>query len=239
MPIQQTLAALLTIGIAGVSIPGAVDCISKINQLSSSHFSDHTHPNILLHQPNFSPMARALHNEEWNIVLDSLLESVNILAKAGADFVIIPANSVHKVISELQQKSPIPVLNMLEIVCDECRERKITKIGILGTVWTMSGHLYKDRMEAKGIEEVIPSEEEQKIVQNAIFSELIPTGSVSLATLNALLAVVQSLKQKGCDGIALVCTELPLVLNDSNCGIPVIDSTDVLAKAALKKAVIR
>jgi len=225
-----------TIGIAGVTIPGAVDCVNKINRSNSQYFDTNEHPNIILYQPNFAVMRSALQNADWKKVLVELLQSVEALATIGAAFVIIPANTVHKVILELQQQCSIPVLNMLEIVCNECQAQKIKKIGVLGTSWTMSGHLYKSTFEANGIEEVIPSEEEQKIIHNAIFSELIPTGSASSSTLASLLTVIESLKQRGCDGIALACTELPLVLNDSNCEIHVIDSTDILAKAALKKA---
>lgn len=225
-----------TIGIAGVTIPGAVDCISKINQHSSSYFASNHHPHVILFQPNFGTMQSAFQADDWNKVLLELSKSVEVLAQMGADFVIIPANTVHRVISDLQKQSSVPILNMLEIVCDECKDKKIQKIGILGTVWTMSGHLYKDTLEAHGLEEVIPSEEEQKIIQAAIFSELIPTGTVKASTLAALLEVVSSLKEKGCDGIALACTELPLVLNESNCGTIVIDTTDALAKAAIRKA---
>ena len=225
-----------TIGVAGVTIPGAVDCIEKINQHNSTYFFNNEHPNLILYQPNFGIMQSAFIADDWNRVLLELSKSVEALSRMGADFVVIPANTVHRVILDLQKQSSIPVLNMLEIVRDECKARKIKKIGILGTVWTMSGHLYKETLEASGIEEVIPSDEEQKIFQNAIFSELIPTGTVKAATLAAMLDVVAALKERGCDGIALACTELPLVLNESNCGILVIDTTDVLAIAAIQKA---
>lgn len=224
---------LPTIGVAGVSIPGAVDCISKINQLSSRYFPDFAHPSILLDQPNFSPMKRALQREEWDVVLHYLLESVERLAKAGADFVIIPANTVHKVISELQQKSSIPILNMLQLVSEECKRKNWKKVGVMGSCWTMSGHLYRDVLSANGIEEFIPSQENQEWIQHAIMSELIPTGKVTAKTLSALGQVVEALKSDGCDGIALACTELPLVLNATNCPIPIIDTTAVLAEAAL------
>lgn len=222
-----------TIGIAGVSIPGAVDCISKINQLSSRYFSDHAHPNILFYQPNFSPIEQALQNERWDVILDSLLESVNILAKAGADFVIVPANTVHKVIFELQQKSPIPVLNILEIAAKECQRRKIKRVGIMGSSWTMANHLYREILQTKGMEECVPSKTDQQVIQRAILSELIPTGKVAANTLSSLFQVVKALKEAGCDGIVLACTELPLVLNEANCEIPTLDTTALLAEAAL------
>lgn len=224
-----------TIGVCGVTIPGAVDCIQKINQHSSRYFLTNEHPHVILYQPNFGPMQTSLKANNWPQVLIELTKSIEALTKAGADFAIVPANSVHKVIYELQKLSPIPILNMLEIVSNECKKRNIQKVGILGTIWTMSGHLYKESLASYGIEEIIPNQNEQTIVQNAIFNELIPTGKVSPSTFNALLGIVASLKNAGCDGITLACTELPLVLNEENCGMPVIDSTDVLAIAAVKR----
>jgi aspartate racemase len=220
-----------TIGVAGVTIPGAVDCIQKMNRHSSRYFSNNEHPHVILYQPNFGIMQAAFKADDWNKVRDELSKSVEALAQMGADFAIIPANTVHRVIDQLE--CSIPVLNMLEIASHECKERKIQKVGILGTTWTMAGHLYQDAMEANGIEEVIPSEDEQKIIQDAIFTELVPTGSVKPSTLAAMLEVVESLKKRGCDGIALACTELPLVLNEENCDTRVIDTTDALAKAAI------
>jgi len=227
---------MTTIGVAGVTIPGAVDCINKINRSSSAYFGNNEHPNVILYQPNFGILQAAFKNDDWGRVLLELSNSVEALAQMGADFVIVPANTVHRVIIDLQKQSSIPILNMLEIVSEECKEKNIKKIGILGTTWTMSGHLYKESMEAQGIEEIIPSEEEQNVIQNSIFSEIIPTGSVKPATLEALLNVIKSLQERECDGIALACTELPLVLNEDNCEMPVIDTTNALAKAAVKKA---
>lgn len=224
-----------TIGIAGVTIPGAVDCILKINRFSSLYYPINEHPNVILYQPNFGIFQTALNNRDWPKVLLELSKSVEALARMGADFALVPANGVHPVIAQLQKESTIPVLNILEIVCSACKERKLKKIGVMGVLWTMSDHLYKATMKANGIEEVVPSDQEQKIIHNAIFSEIIPTGTACSATIASLLSVVDSLKRRGCDGIALACTELPLVLNETNCGIPAIDTTGVLAKAALKR----
>ncbi len=223
-----------TIGIAGVTIPGAVDCIQKINRASSKYFSKNEHPHIVLNQPNFGTLQTAFFEDDWSKVAEELSVSAKKLAQMGADFVIIPANTVHRVIADVH--SPIPVLNMLDIVSAECKTKNMKKVGILGTVWTMSGHLYAGSLKAYGIEECIPSQEEQKIIQEAIFSELVPTGRIQPDTLAAMLSVVQSLQLRGCDGIALACTELPLVLNSSNCGLPVLDTTDILAQASVFKA---
>ncbi|HSX11667.1 MAG TPA: amino acid racemase [Chlamydiales bacterium] len=227
---------MLTIGILGVTIPGAVDCITKINRLKGSYFRGETHPNILFYQPDFGPMGEALRLQHWDVVLDSLAKSAEKLANAGADFVIVPANTVHKVIHDLQKRSPIPVLNMLEKAASDCAKKSFRKVGIMGTAWTMSGHLYREELAKKGIEEVIPDTQQQQVIQQAIFSELIPTGQVNRQTLSKLVEIVTSLQERGCDGVALACTELPLALNEGNCPIPAIDPTALLAQAALERA---
>lgn len=233
---RQELKKHPTIGIAGVSIPGAVDCIQKINLFTPRYFLQQGNPNIVMHQPNFLIFQQAFRLEKWDIVSSELLASIDCLKKMGADFVIIPANTVHRVIAEVQEHSSIPVLNMLQVVSEECRRQKLTKVGVLGTSWTMSGHLYQDILKNHGVTELIPIDDEQKVIQDAIFFELVPTGRATPDTLSALLQVVQSLKSRGCEGIILACTELPLVLNENNCEMPVVDTTAVLAEAALKQA---
>lgn len=233
---QQEIKKHATIGIAGVSIPGAVDCIQKINLLCPGYFQQQGNPTILMHQPNFSIFQQAFRLEKWDIVSSELLASIDCLKKMGADFVIIPANTVHRVIAEVQEHSSIPVLNMLQVVSEECRRQRLTKVGVLGTSWTMAGHLYRDVLKNHNVDELIPTDDEQKIIQDAIFLELIPTGRATPETLSALLQIVKSLKNRGCDGIILACTELPLVLNEKNCEMAVVDTTAVLAEAALKQA---
>jgi len=225
-----------TIGIAGVTIPGAIDCINKINQKAHGNFEPHHHPNIILHQPNFGPTHHAQNIGRWDIVENRLIESIETLAKSGADFVIIPANTVHKVIDNIKKRVTIPVISMLDLVATECHQHNLKKVGILGTRWTMADRLYQKQLGLYKIEEIIPSQEDQDIVQKAIFEELIPTGNVKLKTLDALLGVIAKLKANGCDGIVLACTELPLVLNNENCGILTLDTTAILAEGAVRYA---
>lgn len=226
-----------TIGIAGVTIPGAVDCINKINQFSRESFEEFRRPNIRLDQPDFYPTHEAQIESKWNVVADRLVASIQSLAKSGADFAIIPANTVHVVIDDIQKRASIPVLNMLEIVAGICYKNQQKTVGVLGTRWTMSGHLYQKPFEKNGISEMIPTDDEQHIIQKAIFSELIPRGFASDETVTELLRVVNRMKDSGCDAIILACTELPLVLNSDNCGIPAFDTTAILAQAAIAEAI--
>ena len=225
-----------TIGVVGVTIPGALDCISKINSESKNYFPAYQHPHIVLHQLSFKSTHDAQEQDRWDIVEDNLLHSLRAVSKLGADFAIIPANTVHRLIDNLKDRSPVAIISMLDAVTEECKQQNIKKLGILGTSWTMKDHLYKAILAKNHIEEITSSPEDQGVVQQAIFLELIPRGRVCDQTLGKLIAIVQKLKALGCDGIALACTELPLVLNDENCNIKIIDTTNVLAKAAVKRA---
>ncbi len=151
---------------------------------------------------------------------------------------IIPANTVHKVIHGIQKRSSIPVISILDCVADVCLSKNLKKVGIMGTRWTMADHLYQAPLFQRGITEIIPSIDDQKIIQEAIFSELIPTGKASDKTLQKLLIIVNKLKAQGCDGIASACTELPLVLNDHNCGLITLDTTDILAESAVQQGLL-
>lgn len=224
-----------TIGVAGITLPGAVDCIQKIYHWSQQHYPSHQHPNVVLHQPDFLPTHEAQNAGRWDIVEQRIVETVVKLANDGADFAIIPANTVHKVIDSVQNRSPIPVVNMLEVVADECLDRKLGQIGIMGTRWTMSDHIYQEMLSSRGIVECLPTPDEQDFIQKALFSELIPTGKASNQTVRKLVAIVERLKGRGCDGIALACTELPLVLNSENCQTNVLDTNDILAASAVEK----
>ncbi|MBA2655829.1 MAG: amino acid racemase [Tatlockia sp.] len=229
-------STLPTIGIVGVTIPGAIDCINKINQKFHNYFTSHNHPNIILHQLNFGPTHQAQIQGQWDIVENRLIASTTQLTKAGADFIIIPANTVHKVINNIIKRTAIPVLSILDSVAAECKRLQLKKVGILGTCWTMAERLYQQTLELNGIVEIIPSPEEQKIVQKAIFAELIPKGEVQSTTLASLLSIVESLKIRGCDAIILACTELPLVLNCENCQITTVDTSAILAESAVQYA---
>ena len=219
---------MVTIGIVGITIPGALDCMQKIRQQSKQYFEDDENPNMMLDQSNFKPTHAAQDAGRWDLVANHLIASIKKLELAGANFVIIPANTVHKVIDVVQQNVSIPIINLLEIVSEDCAKKNFKKVGVIGTSITMSDHLYRKSLQTRGIEEII---------HKVIFTELIPTGKASVESLNAILGVVRRLKEQGCDSIILACTELPLILNDTNCEIATIDSTDVLAKCALEYVV--
>lgn len=140
-------------------------------------------------------------------------------------------------IDDIQKRSSMPVLNMLDLVSETCHKNGRKMLGVLGTRWTMNGHLYQKPFGKVGITEMTPADDEQHLIQSAIFSELIPYGYASHETVADLLRVVNRMRDSGCDAIILACTELPLILNTENCSIPAFDTTAILAEAAVTESV--
>ena len=231
------LNTMPTIGILGVTIPGALDCINKMNQKFHNFFPKHEHPTIVMYQANFLPIHDAQTKDRWDIIEKSFLDSIDKLKISGANFVIIPANTAHKIIGSLQQNSSLPIISILDVVSEKCAEHGFKKVGVIGTKWTMMDHLYAESLQKRRIVEVIPDSDDQNIIQDAIFNELILYGKASSVTVAAVLGAVERLKGKSCDSIVLACTELPLILNQEICKIPVLDTTDILADAAIKMVV--
>jgi len=154
------------------------------------------------------------------------------LQAAGADFAIIPANSIHYAIDLIQAKSPLPVLNLVELVVQECLLQGYKKVGVLGVGLTMSDRLYTDSLSSAGLVPVTPSTVDQSLLNRIIYSELV-TSAPTPSGAKVILTILKNLKTQGCDGVILGCTELPLVVTSSNSPIPCIDTTRLLAIKAI------
>jgi aspartate racemase len=237
---RKLMPIFKTIGIIPVTAPGGALCYQTIVNRSIALYGGHHHPNICMHHHNFENYHHAQVEGRWDKVGDMLLDSAEKVFKAGADFAIIPANTIHRpeILKQLKQ-SPIPILSMLDVVALHCHENRFQKIAILGTRWTMRDNIYKDALGKLGIQSITPLEKEQEVLQNAIIDDLIP-GKHTDKTVTNLLRVTDAINSREGNNqnfaLALACTELPIVLNKMNCKVPVIDTTAVLAHAALDHA---
>ncbi|OGT41693.1 MAG: hypothetical protein A3F42_03050 [Gammaproteobacteria bacterium RIFCSPHIGHO2_12_FULL_37_34] len=222
------------VGILGVTFPGSQDCIQKFRKLAES---EAVLPPLVYHQLDFSMVKPALENEDWMAIEEFLLDGVKKLEMEQVSFVIIPANTVHVVLESLQNKSLVPIINMIDAAAEKAKDENLKKVAVLGTSWTIKYHLYKKPLESRSIAYALPNDDEQKTIQNAILNELVPNNHVSEQTIFELTSIVERLSKDGCDGVILACTELPIVLNEKNCvGIKVLDTNSILAIAAFEKA---
>ncbi|HSE63809.1 MAG TPA: amino acid racemase [Thermoanaerobaculia bacterium] len=225
------------IGIVACSAEGAALCYQTICREALTVVGKNDHPRITM---DSIPMARwmpAFDAGDSAGVAQVMLESARLLAAAGADFAICPDNSAHVAWDQVQDGTPIPWLHIARVVGEEARRRGFRRVGILGTRFTMGGGapVYRPALEALGIETVVPDAADAGTVDRIIFDELVD-GVFADASREFYNGVIARLAERGCDAVALACTEIPLLVRPEESPLPTLDSTRLLAKAALREA---
>lgn len=223
------------IGIVSVSYEGAALCYQSICAEAASVMGEHHHPQITMHSFPLADYLRFVSRLDWEGAAGLLLESVEKVARAGADFAICPANTAHEAFKFMRPRSPIPWLHIVEVVAEAAAGRGLSKLGILGTKFLMEGKVYREVLSNRGIEAVIPQAEQRERINTLIFDELVK-GALEISTREYFRGVVAELAGVGCDGVVMGCTEIPLILRPEDVEAPLLDSTRLLAKAALEEA---
>jgi aspartate racemase len=224
------------IGIVACSAEGAALCYRTICMEGTTLLGRHAHPEVTMHTFSLSEYMRYIEKGDWENVADLMLSSVSKLAKVGADFAICPDNTIHQAFDLVVNKSPIPWLHIAQEVVAEAKRKEYKCLGVLGTRYLMEGPVYPSKITAVGIEHMIPEVKDRERINQIIFDELINARFTSEA-LVYFKGVINELKNKGCDAVILGCTEIPLLVTQENSPLPILDSTRLLARAALKKAI--
>lgn len=223
------------IGIVACSAEGAALCYRTICLEALAVMGEHDHPQITL---SSIPMARhmeAINRDDWKGVADLMLESAELVAKAGAAFAICPDNTCHQAFPDLLPRSPIPWLHIAEVVAEEANGRGFRRLGILGTKYLMEGPVYPEAVAQYGIELRIPDAASRETINQAIFGELVNSVFTD-PTREMFYEQMRKLAREGCDAAVLGCTEIPLIVRPEEAPLPTLDSTRLLAKAALRRA---
>ncbi|MBI3956103.1 amino acid racemase [Candidatus Gottesmanbacteria bacterium] len=220
------------IGIVAVTAPGAALCYQTIISESEKILGERRHPEITLTHPTFDTIYQAQVKKDWHSVASILLGSIQKLASVGVQFAVIPANSIHFAIKEIQENSPIPVINLLTIVADECNAKKYRRPLILGVGITMDDHLYDETLLKQKVTPTYPNDRERKRINEIIYSELVK-GICEEDSTKEILGIMAQYKRKGADAVILACTELPLIITDHSSPLPIIDTTRLLACSAV------
>lgn len=224
------------IGIVGCSAEGAALCYRTICQEGAQLLGRHDHPEISLH---ISPLKKYMPDIDagnWQGVADLMLDSATKLSQMGADFLICPDNTIHEAFSLIRDKSPLPWLHIAEVVAAAAKLEGRKCLGILGTKYLMEGPVYRETLTPLGIECQIPPADTREKINEIIFDELVHaqfTGS----SLELFQKAIEHLEKGGCDAVVLGCTEIPLLVTPGTSSLPTLDSTRLLARAALRKAV--
>jgi aspartate racemase len=224
------------IGIVACSYEGAALCYRTICNEGSEFMGEHSHPEVSLHNHPLSEYMKFIEAGNWEGVADIMLSSADKLKISGADFLISPDNTIHQAFSSVLKKSPLPWLHIGEEVAKEAGENKYKKLLVLGTRFLMEGPVYPEVLNRSGIGYLIPSREQRVKINSIIFSELV-YGVINEDSKNYFLDIIDEFRKKGCDAAILGCTEIPLIVLPHESSLPVLDSTRILARAALRHAI--
>jgi len=223
------------IGIVACSAEGASLCYRTICTEGPQFMGGHNHPEVSMHTPPFDDYMHRIYEGDWRAVAELMLASAEKLKRIGADFVICPDNTIHQALPLIADRLPLPWLHIAEAVAQDAKNRGFRKIGITGTRWLTDSEVYPQKLTAHGLDYLRPSIEERDRINQIIMDELV-RGVFKPEGIAYFQQVMTRLKDQGCDAVVLGCTEIPLIMSDANSPLPTLDSTRLLARAALKRA---
>jgi aspartate racemase len=224
------------IGIVACSAEGAALCYRTICVEGAALLGAHDHPEVSMHTHALAEYMNRIYRGDWQGVAELMLSSARKLAAIGANFLVCPDNTIHQAFPHLEGRSPVPWLHIAEVVAGQADARGFRRLGLTGTRYLVESDVYPEKLAAHGIEYLRPTGEERELIDRIIMEELV-YGQFRPEAVAAFQRVIARMKDEGCDAVVLGCTEIPLLMNDSNSPLPTLDSTRLLARAALRRAV--
>ncbi|MEO7337839.1 MAG: amino acid racemase [Caldimonas sp.] len=224
------------IGIVACSAEGAALCYRTICVEGARRLGPHAHPEVSMHTHSLADYIACIDRDDWEGVGELMLDSAGKLTRIGADFLICPDNTIHRALPFIEARSPRPWIHIARVVADEAARRGFRRVGLVGTRWLVESEVYPEPFAARGMDIVRPTEVERDEANRIILDELV-RGIFEPASITRLQQMFEGMKRHGCDAVVLGCTEIPLVMSDANSPLPTLDSTRLLALAALERAV--
>jgi len=224
------------IGIVACSAEGASLCYRTICVEGAQLLGPHDHPEVSMHTHSLAEYMKCIHRGDWQGVGELMLSSADKLAGCGVDFLICPDNTIHQALPCIESRLKLPWLHIAEAVAARAAERGFRRIGLTGTRWLVESEIYPEKLAARGMTCVRPNADEREEINRIIMEELV-YGNFKPEALKFFQCVMHRMKDEGCDALILGCTEIPLIVDDSNSPLPTLDSTRLLARAALRRAV--
>ena len=229
------MVATQHIGIVACSAEGAALCYRTICVEGARLLGPHAHPEVSMHTHPLAEYVKRLERADLAGVGELMLSSAHKLAKAGADFLICPDNTIHQALPFVEPESPLPWVHIAEVVAGQAAERGFRRLALTGTRWLVDSDVYPEKLQARGLDYRRPSVPERGEINRIIMDELV-NGVFKPEAIAYFQHVIDRMKHEGCDAVVLGCTEIPLIMNDSNSSLPTLDSTRLLAGAALRRA---
>ncbi|MCV0438646.1 MAG: amino acid racemase [Hydrogenophaga sp.] len=226
----------LHIGIVACSAEGAALCYRTVCAEGEAVLGAHAHPEVSLHSLSLADYVDCLSRGDLHGVAELMLRSAHKLAAAGADFLICPDNTIHRAFHLVEPRSPLPWLHIGAVVAEAAAGRGFRRLGITGTRWLVDSEVYPAQLAVRGLQAVRPDRPDRDVIDRVIMDELV-RGVFTPEGVARFQAVFGRLRDAGCDAVVMGCTEIPLIMNDANSPLPTLDSTRLLARAALARAV--
>ena len=223
------------IGIVACSAEGAALCYRTICTEGGQLLGPHAHPEVSMHTWPLALYMERIYANDWAGVGELMLASAQKLAAIGADFLICPDNTIHQALPFIAERSPRPWLHIAEVVAAQAAQRGFRRLALTGTRWLVESDVYPGTLRERGLDFVRPNAEEREEINRIIMDELV-CGVFKPEAVRYFQRVIGRLKEEGCDAVVLGCTEIPLVMHDANSALPTLDSTRLLAQAALLRA---
>ncbi len=223
------------IGVVAVSAEGAALCYRTICLEGAKVLGPHSHPEVTMHTIPLAEYMRYVEGARWEEAGRLLLSSAKKLAAVGAELLVCPDNTLHQALDLVRGDSPAAWLHIAEEVATIAAERGFRRLGILGTRYLMEGPVYQAKLSVKGIESQVPEAADRQRINEIIFDELV-YGRFEERSRRYFQGVIRGLAQARCEAVVLGCTEIPLLISYSDSSLPTLDSTRILARAALREA---
>ena len=224
------------VGIVACSAEGAALCYRTFCSEAAQLLGPHEHPEVSMHTLSLARYMTCIDRGDWAGVGELMLVSARKLADIGADFLICPDNTIHQALPAIASRLPLPWLHLADVVAGHAADRGFRRIGLTGTRWLVESTIYPERFEARGLESVRPDADEREEINRIIMDELV-CGNFRPEAVAYFRQVIGRLQAQGCDAVLLGCTEIPLIMNDANSPLPTLDSTRLLARAALHRSI--
>jgi aspartate racemase len=226
------------IGIVGVSPEGAALFYRQVTRHASKLLPPNEQPRISVHNEPLELYINAIRKDDWHAVGRLLRRSAELLARCGAEFCLTPDNAVQHAVPLAEVGSPIPWLTMTELVADAVAGDQRKVVGIVGTKLVMSSSTYQTHLGLRGIQVLAPQDNDAETLDQIIFSELI-YGDIRPESRQAVLTAVAGLACRGCEGVILASSEVPLLVGEENSPLPVYDSAEILAESSVRRTIRR
>lgn len=223
-----------TIGLlGGMSWESTVTYYKIVNETVKKEMGGFHSAKVLLYSVDFAEIEKCQAEEDWDKSAAILSAAAENLEKAGADFILICTNTMHKVVPQIQENINIPIVHIAEAAADKLKSHNITKVALLGTKYTMTQDFYKEKLVNAGITVLIPDEQEIETVNDVIYNELC-LGIISKESKEKYLSIIQNLAEQGAEGVILGCTEIGMLIQQKDLDLPVFDTAQIHAEKAAR-----